>query len=1585
MGALHLVIKRKVLISMLFIGLCLLGTISYNRLQLETMPWVELPFLVISVSSQREVNPQYMEREAIIPLESAAGLVQGINKLVTSLNQRNGTIYAYFNQGVNLNLAYIDLQERVEALSSTIPEEFRVSVRKVDNQRLQDSFMRLQVRGSGGLERVRAVTDEEIQNELQSIDGVGSANITGGQSRSVQIDITPEAAESYNITPGKIRNLIGNNNRRKTFLGRAYENDQVWFVNLLADYDNVAQLENIVVDPEGPVLLGDVAGITFGLKEQTTVSRVNGKDAVTIHLSHESKANLIDLSRAVRTRIDSLNTKLAPLDVQITIQSDKGEDMQENFDLFLQLALTGAILAVLILWFFMRNLRLVTVVVLAIPVSILTAFNFFYGYGISLNSLTLAGMALAVGMLLDNSVVVLENIYRHVSLGHGRDRSVIEGTREVWRSILAATLTTVTVFLPFVFAENYYVQLIGRNVGVSIITTLIVSMVAALLLIPMLAHTLIDPRCTRSDFNRVSQKNRAVQIYTLLLKTGMRYPVPTVLGTAVVFFLSIAVCMALSIDIPREAEQQEIRVYLTMPSGATLDNTDQATAKLESRLDSIPEVEDVVATIFEDEATVTLRLKEDFELIGHRDYEALRSLVSGRIRNLGVGDASLTQPSSSSYFGGEMGRNSQDSFERMFGIGSSREQVVLKGNNFELLRKVSDDINFMLDDLESVERTSRNISGNRPEVHVLMDDRLMSYYSVPLSNVASELATFQGETSSGVQFKQGAVEYDIVIRSDESDRERSFEDLEQLRIPGSSGDEFELGSLSRIVYASGLSQITRLNQENRIEVNYSFREEIVDSKSLLEAARQEVDNLVASIQIPSGVAVEVLHEENQFEDFYFLIGAAFILIFMILAATFESLVSPLIILFSIPLATIGAFWALILTGNSLFNANSLIGFLILLGVVVNNGIILIDYTNILRARGFRRSRALMTAGQARLRPILITAVTTIVAMIPLAMGMAEYVAPFAVTVMGGLALSTVFTLVFIPTVYSGLEGLLAWERGLSAKLKILQAAFFVSATILIWLGVDSLLWRGAWLFLAAAAVPGFTWFILNSLRRASESIIDSTSSLNVNIRRLEKIYDTPGRFMREWKKGERMERMRGPIRTYESLRDLRSLEWRIPVLVFLVYFIFFYLQSRFWIVILSVILHILLLSAWTQIRRFLETRARRSDLSGRSRAACLLQPVFFWAVPVLCLAAFYFQGLKPPAIAFSGILWMTALAVKAASDKLHRDKINIMRLKGRLAWLRMRFYQLVRIVPLIGRRHNSFRALGGITLEIGNGMFGLLGPNGAGKTTLMRIICGVLEQNYGTVRINGIDYAEKREELQGLIGYLPQEFGTYENLTAREFLDYIAILKQIYDNAERAGRLDYVLRAVHLEELANRKIGSFSGGMKQRIGIAMTLLHLPRILVVDEPTAGLDPRERIRFRNLLVELSRERVVIFSTHIIEDISSSCNLVAVLDRGAMHYLGDPQQMTSAARGRVWQFSIEPARFQAMRGQWRVVHHMRVEDLIRVRCLASEPPYPGATEVQPTLEDAYLWLLGRGDGGGKNGGNTAGSSDIDKEESE
>jgi ABC-type multidrug transport system ATPase subunit len=356
------------------------------------------------------------------------------------------------------------------------------------------------------------------------------------------------------------------------------------------------------------------------------------------------------------------------------------------------------------------------------------------------------------------------------------------------------------------------------------------------------------------------------------------------------------------------------------------------------------------------------------------------------------------------------------------------------------------------------------------------------------------------------------------------------------------------------------------------------------------------------------------------------------------------------------------------------------------------------------------------------------------------------------------------------------------------------------------------------------------------------------------------------------------------------------------------------------------------------------------------------EKVVRWGLPIPVLLWLRGEWRDTFSAVFIGLIWYLSILFRAVAKRLELKRINIDRLTGRFGRLRRAFYRFVRSIPVLNRKKKPFEALDRISLSIESGMFGLVGPNGAGKTTLMRIICGILGPSRGKVSFNRLDLEENREELQALIGYLPQEFGTYENMTAVQFLDYQAMLKGIWNKEERARIVTTALDSVHLTENRDRKIRTFSGGMKQRVGIAQTLLKLPRVLVVDEPTAGLDPRERIKFRNLLSELARDRIVIFSTHIIEDISSSCNKLAVLLEGKVRFVGSPQDLIERTRGHVWQAHVAESDLDRIRRSTNVVHHMRDAGKVRVRILAAERPLADAKEVVPTLEDAYVWLMGR-----------------------
>lgn len=1574
---------------MLFIALTMLGYVSYKQLPVELLPNAELPTLFVQVSSQQDMDPSYVESEIIIPLEGAISSIGGVNKIESNVDSRQSSIQVDFKNTVNFKITSLRLQEKVNELAATFPEGFTVQLQKVDISQLANNFMVLQVRGSGGVDRVRNIVDKEIRTDLENVDGVASVNVYGGREKAIEIRLNPEACKALNLTPSSISSLLTQNTQDKAFVGFANEPDSKYFIHVNALYTKVSDLENIVVAP-GPVLLKDVATVFFDLKEETSYSRVNGKDAVSVALMNDSQANLIDLSHRAIEAIDRLNEKLAYLDVEVVVQENTAETMENNINQIINLALVGGLLAVLILWLFLKNLRLVFFIALSIPISVYTAFNFFYAFGITINSLTLVGMALAIGMLLDNSVVVLENIYRLSASGCTPERSVTQGTKEVWRSIVAATLTTVTVFLPFVFSDNFMIKLIGHHIGVSIISTLTISLFVALLFIPMATYVLLcrgnrrdgkggsrtAPTADNVFYQKVSITQRPVQIYLVFLKTCMRNPGVTIFGAIILLFVTLILSITLNVQGMKEVNTDRINVYVTMQTGSTLDNADKLVRVIEERLDSFPGRKELISRINEKNAVLTLTFTDDFVKKGGDKMAEQKASIQSTLSNIQGAEISVDEAAGGS--GGGGGGSAMaglGNFMRLLGIGDNRERIVIKGADFDVMQLVAEDLRYYLDEQEFIRHSRVSYNRRQPEIHLDFDPILLTSYEITRTNISSGLAALNPEYSSGTSFKIGEDTYDIIIRNDIPEEEQELEeaeeentdtarkektvdDLRRVQIQNANGGLHNLQDLASVNYGRGRSRIMRVNQDKQIEVFYNFSKDVESSKDLLEGYRSDIDQLVSNYNLPAGVAVEVFHEEDEFADFKFLILAAFILIFMILASVFESLVTPFVLLFSIPLAAIGSLLALLLTNNSLLNANTLTGFLILLGVVVNNGIILIDYSNILRKQGYRRNRALMTAGLSRIRPILITSITTIVAMFPLAMGDSEYAgaigAPFAITVIGGLTFSALLTLILIPTVCMGLENTLEWYRSLSRKVWAFHLVLFVLGVTCIWLYGNGMLWQSIYLVILIFGIPGVTYFAQTSLRRAKSKVIDPGEEIHISVRNLVKIYDWPGRISRQWNSGLLIRRHLGLNNEYHSLKDFVNVIWQFGILLFGIYFTWFFIHSKLWIFLLSFAIYATLLYLWRKVRQYLFFRF------GENKWVKYINRAIFWSIPPVILFILFRKMDNTGLISVVGLLWAFCMAVYISSRYLYEREINIERIKGRFAGLHRSWFRMVKSIPLIGKQRKPFKALRGVSFEIRTGMFGLLGPNGAGKSTLMRIVCGILEQSYGSIWINGLDTRVYREELQSLIGFLPQEFGTYENMSSWEFLDYQAILKGLTDNGQRNERLEYVLKAVHMYERKDDKIGSFSGGMKQRIGIALILLHLPRILVVDEPTAGLDPRERIRFRNLLVELSKDRIVIFSTHIIEDISSSCSQVVVINKGELKYFGDPTDMVDMAAGKVWQFHIDRESFEQVLDKAMVIHHIQDGDTIQVRYLSVDSPYEGAVQVEPNLEDAYLCLL-------------------------
>ena len=911
---------------MLFIALSLLGYVSYKQLPVELLPNAELPVLFVQVSSQQDMDPSYVESEVIIPLEGAVSAIGGVDKLQSYIDRRQSSIQIDFKKNINFKMTSLKLQEKVNEIAASLPTGFTVQVQKVDIAQMNNNFMVLQVRGTGGTDRVRSLVDEDVRSDLENIDGVASVNIYGGRQKAIEVRLNPEACKALNLTASKISGLLSQNTQEKTFVGFADEPDSKNFVHVNAMYTKVSDLENIVVAP-GPILLKDVATVFFDLKDETTYSRVNGKEAVSVALINDSQANLIELSHRVSDVIEKLNEKLAPLELEIVIQENKAETMENNINQIINLALVGGLLAVFVLWLFLKNMRLVFFIALSIPISVYTAFNFFYAFGITINSLTLVGMALAIGMLLDNSVVVLENIYRLSGNGYTPERSVTQGTKEVWRSIVAATLTTITVFLPFVFSDNFLIKLIGHHIGVSIISTLTISLFVALLFIPMITYLLLKSKSGNSVvYEKVSIVQRPMQVYLVLLKTCMRNPGVTVFGAVILLFATLILSLTLNVQQMKEVASDRFNISVVMPTGSTLENTDKIVKVLEERLEDFPEKKDLICRIREKEATLTLVLQEDYTKIAKRKIADIKADVQTKVANINGAEIYVSDAMGGG--GDNSALSSLGGFMRLLGIGDNSERVVIRGSDFEMMQMVAEEVRYLLDEQDFVQHTHVSYTPRQAEINLNFDPILLTAYDINRGNITTGLTALNNEYSSEATFKVGEDIYDIIIRDEipeketeeeaqeKAQKEKTVDDLRAIRIENANGGMHNLEDISSLNYGRGRSRIIRVNQDKQIEVYYAFPRDVQSSKDLLGGYRSDIDQLIASYNLPSGVAVQVFHEEDEFGDFKFLILAAFLLIFMILASVFESVVTPFVLLFTIPLAAIGSLLALLLSSKS---------------------------------------------------------------------------------------------------------------------------------------------------------------------------------------------------------------------------------------------------------------------------------------------------------------------------------------------------------------------------------------------------------------------------------------------------------------------------------------------------------------------------------------------------------------------------------------------------------------------------------------------------------------------------------------------
>jgi len=1601
-------LKRPVTILMIALGLCLLGVISWQRLPVQLLPQFILPEVYVG-TGMPGASPEKIERDLVFPIEEELATLEGVHDIESNVFADYATTKVSFNHGTDMKFALLKLQQKMNALENRLPAGTRIEVNRFDTADLSTYLMELSIRGEASLDELRETAERRVRPKLEQVDGVVNVNIGGGQRSTVGIIIDEDRCAALGIPVPLVQQKINAFHRQPEHLGRVISAGQILDVNLLGRVDELRELRDLVIDPRGPVRLADVAQVGYSQAERTQLYRVNGKSGVGIFVQKDNTSNMLAVANDVLAQIDKLNADLAPQGFELAVNFSQAALIQLAIDRVENLALTGALLALLVLYLFLRKMRFVIILMIAIPVSLLVTFNLMYGFNLSVNILSLCGLALAVGMLVDNGIVVMENVFAHYQRGKSAFAAVYDGTREVSRSIFAATGTTVLVFLPVLFVESE-AKLFVRELALSVIFPLLASLIVAVTLIPLFAS-----RTLKGKPLRQFGSGRILEIYRLLLKSCIRHRIRTIATVVVFLLISLFIGVVYVLGTASAPPPDRLDVYLNLPRGATLDATDEIVRRLEGQILELPDLKETRASVRAEEANIAVSFVEPAKRTEELKLDKIKEKLKRQNERLEHVDINFDRPRQSS------AAPRGDDVAAFLG---NEKALRLRGYDLESLRQLSEQIVQTLRAMPDIEKESvqSELRGGAPELQIRGDRLRLALWGLDMQQVMNAIWATRAEGSNAATpFYAGPAgrdEMDVQLQLKDVEHRR-LDDVQNTKVTNAAGQPIPLREVADIRIDEGAGNIVRYNQERQIKITYDFLAEAQNSKSRLELAEAQIDKVLRELRLPRGFTIEKVEPENKQTVYYWMLGIGAILIYMLLAAQFESFTSPLVILGTVPTAIIGALFTLALSGTPLSLGEgapmALLGFIVLLGIVVNNGIFLIDRIAILRNQhGYRWQRAVITAVQSRVRPILMTSGTTVLGVFPLALKQGtelELWPPFAITVLGGLAVSTVSTLVFIPVLYVGLEQIKEWLQKIGWPAVI--GGTLVAAAGVFWFHEN----YQSTLYTCLIALP--VWFsILGliygvqqffSIRKEKAQLAEET--LRIRIKNLTKIYGAPGRVMREWNKqkrrlhrlmvnhqaenGKTAEAAFGPLSHYsdgihsianlpwdkENIRE--STIWMAAIGALLVYLHTFF-TNGIWLTILSLITLAWLFGAralWYRWRfvigkppQFRRKKRRwkfwpKKKKSSNDEAMTSTDPVTIlnfrrrggiWLV-LLFLAYLQLRIQSPALTSVAIVIALLLFQLRRIARKIEQGVVDPELPTGKLRKIKRMVYSVVRAIPFIRPPRPQVRALHGVNLEIGQGMFGLLGPNGAGKTTLMRIIVGVLETDRGSIKINERHLAEHREAFHGAIGYLPQDFGLYENMTPLEYLNYHALTNGIYEQSKRHELIEKLLEGVGLWERRDDKIKTFSGGMKQRVGIAQTLLHLPQIIVVDEPTAGLDPRERIRFRNLLAELAKERIIIFSTHIVEDISSTCHDLAVLSGGRVVYRGSPETMQQKAQGKVFEAVIPEEEFSNWRETLQIVQHSKSDHDIRVRFL-SEAPVAGleASTVEPTLEDAYVYLL-------------------------
>ena len=1015
-------VKRPIATAMVFLIVIVLGTTSFRYLPVDLLPPIEFPQLNIQVR-YGNVGPEEMETLVTEQLEIGIAGVPNLEEVSSTSREGRSDVSLRFAQGTNLDEAANDVRAALDRVRDELPEDIEPPrLEKFDPN--QFPVLVIGVQSNLPLDEVTHLMERELIRIFEQIPGVGALDVWGGIYREVTIDLIRERLMAFELTADDVVAALRTENINLPG-GNVREGMRDLYVRSIGEFENVEQIGRTVIRviDGNPVRVQDVAQVEFGYRDIGRYTEIGELPTVRMAIRKQTEANTVAVADRVKAEVERINSTRN--NIQLQVINDQSTFIQSSIDNVRNAAVWGSVLAIVVLLTFLRNGSATMIIAVAIPISIVSTFGLIFFNGLTLNQMSFGGIALGVGLIVDNSIVVLENIFRQRQNGLSNEQSSLIGTRQVTGAIIAATLTTTVIFIPVVFMQTV-TGMMFKELALVVVFSLACSLMVALTLVPMLANRFLTIKPDDPDRKKhplLQQKFEQLEDwYSDFIESALHHRLRVLFGVLILLGGALALFPMVDFELAPQTDGDEIDIDMHMDDGTNISVMYRYIKLLD---EAVREVINPADVMFITNDVRNNRAEVQLALVPPDQRNESSQAIADRIR----------EHVKNSIPGAEIRVSAESGMwilRRLFRAAGSEEagslQLQLRGHDQEVAEQITTQILQHLQKVPGVEDVDASNQERRPEHNVRFDRERMSRLGVGIQELAAAMQTSIGGRRAGM-YRVDGEEYNITVRFRPEDR-WSVNDIDNISVRSANGI-LPLSSFINQESGRGPLDIRRVNSQR---VNYITAN--LKSDVPLGEAVESIQDALSELHLPEGYSIyfggEYEEQQKAQRDFLLAIFMAIALIYMVMAAQFERFIDPLIVMFSVPLAIIGVIPTLILTGTTL-NLQSFMGIVMLIGIVVNNAIVLVDYINLLRReRNMNVHDAVVEAGRLRLRPILMTSTTTILGLLPLSVGVgtgAEIQAALARVVIGGLLASTLITLVVIPVVYLTTMNLLARIRG----------------------------------------------------------------------------------------------------------------------------------------------------------------------------------------------------------------------------------------------------------------------------------------------------------------------------------------------------------------------------------------------------------------------------------------------------------------------------------------------------------------------------------------------------------------------------